>query len=148
MMCSFVKTQSSNQDLKDLHLTVRTLQSLGFSINFQKSHLLPTTKILHLGTVIDSEDGSAYLSPERLNSIQSLTRQVDARQSVSILTLTRLLGKMVSCIGIVPWARLHSCHLQWILISFQRQQARNSVRTIIVSPRLCLSLHWWLSPAR
>ncbi|XP_013909106.1 PREDICTED: ubiquitin carboxyl-terminal hydrolase 7-like [Thamnophis sirtalis] len=142
-----VLVQALPQAVSDLWLTIWSLQGLGFSVNFAKSHLSPSTHILHLGTVIDSKSGVVSLSQERQDSLRRLVESVRARRSTSILSLSQLLGKMVSCIGIVPWARLHLRPLQWELIPFQRGQLSNSLRSLRISAGVRASLAWWLSPA-
>lgn len=112
-----------------------------------KSHLVPTTRIQHLRAVIDSVQGMVYLSQECLTSLRSLVRKVSAEQPISIRLLSQLLGKMVSCIGIVPWARLHCRALQWFLFPYQRAHRSSSACLIRLPPKVSLSLRWWLSPA-
>ncbi|XP_013921765.1 PREDICTED: uncharacterized protein LOC106548824, partial [Thamnophis sirtalis] len=141
-----VQAQSRTQAIHDLNLTIQMLQSLGFFVNFPKSHLSSMTKILHLGTVIDSVAGLVRLFSEHLTNLQALTCHIRASQSVSILTLARLLGKMVLCIGIVPWVRLHSQTLQWLLIPYQCHRM-NNLRLIGLPLDLCWSLRGWISLA-
>ncbi|XP_070607583.1 uncharacterized protein [Erythrolamprus reginae] len=131
----------------DLSVTMSVLQNHGFSINFDKSHLQPSTSILHLGSIINSESSQVFLSPERKNNIGELISRILLQPSVSIVTLSSLLGKMVSCIGIIPWARLHARELQWLLLPFQRSGHSNSSRRIVIPSIVRRSLKWWRSPA-
>lgn len=96
---------SIDQAHRDSWLVIHTLQHHGFTLNVEKSHLIPTTSILHLGTVIDSIQGLVFLSPERRTSIHHLVTQVLSTRRMPLLMLSQLLGKMISCIEIVPWTR-------------------------------------------
>lgn len=61
------------------------------------------------------------------------------------MTLSQLLSIMISCIRVVPWARLHVRKLQWFLHTLQQRKASNSSRQVKL-PQL-QSLRWWTSPA-
>ncbi|XP_013910451.1 PREDICTED: disco-interacting protein 2 homolog B-like [Thamnophis sirtalis] len=49
---------------------------------------------------------------ERRNSIVQLVQEIRKTRSVSIALHSRLLGKLIFCIGIVPWACLYARELQ------------------------------------
>lgn len=115
----------------------------GFTLNLEKSHLHPTTRILHLSAVIDSAQGKVFLSEERRLSIRSLVDQVLSLQSVSLILLSTLLGKMILCIAIIPWARFHSWPLQWYLLPYQRARHSNSRSQVQLTSEVRLSLRWW-----
>lgn len=139
--------ESFERTREDILLVVTTLQQLGFSVNLGKSSLVPSIRILHLGTVIDSRLGKVFLSPDRKVSLLTLVRQVRRQCYVSMAVLSSLLGKFISCIDVVPRARLHTRALQWRLLPHQRSNSSNSVAKAPVTPQVQLSLKWWLSPA-
>lgn len=99
-------------------LVFNILQSHSFTLNLDKIHLSPTTRILHLGALIDSIQGRVYLSPDRQSGIRSLVTQVLSQKKVPLFLLSQLLGKLISSIAIVPWVRLHLRLLQWFLLPF------------------------------
>ncbi|XP_060546629.1 uncharacterized protein LOC132711500 [Pantherophis guttatus] len=66
---------------------------------------------------------------------------------MSVLALSRLLGKMVSSFDIVPWSRLHSRRLQWFLLPFQRSLSVSSLRKVSLPSKVLDSLKWWSSSA-
>ncbi|XP_058022507.1 uncharacterized protein LOC131189903 [Ahaetulla prasina] len=69
------------------------------------------------------------------------------RPRVPLLLLSQLLGKMIPCIAIVPWARLHSRPLQWLLLPSQRTGLSSSTKRIRINPTVHKSLEWWTSAA-
>ncbi|KAK9403183.1 ubiquitin carboxyl-terminal hydrolase 7-like [Crotalus adamanteus] len=99
----------------DLDLTSQVLQQHGFSVKFWKSQTVPSSRLLHLGAIIDTTNGMVYLSQERLDSIRDLARRVYKDRNVPLVSRSQLLGKMVSYTAIVLWARLHLRELQWRL---------------------------------
>lgn len=102
-----VQSTSHERVEVDLGVMVRCLQAHGFSINVGKSHLTPTNHLLHLGAIIDTVCCQVFLSPERLGSIRSMITLIRSTRVVSLAILSTILGKMISCINVMPWARLH-----------------------------------------
>ncbi|XP_013920590.1 PREDICTED: uncharacterized protein LOC106547849 [Thamnophis sirtalis] len=121
-----VLSPSRDKALWDLQVTMDSLRGHGFMLNLPKSHLQPTTSLLHLGTIINSATCEVFLSLERCQSIQRLASQVSALRLVPLALLSQLLGKMISCIDIVPWARFHARPLQWFLLPYQRSHTSHS----------------------
>lgn len=116
-----ILSASPQQAAHDRELVLQSLQNHGFTLNSPKSHLCPTTRILHLRATIDSVLCQVFLCPDRKNNIQQLVSHVLLRKTVPLLLLSQLLGKLISCINIVPWARFHLRRLQWFLLPFQKQ---------------------------
>lgn len=103
-----IQSSSESRARQDLDTTIQVLQSHGFSVNHSKSHLIPTMRLLHLEAIIDTVESRIYLSPNRQSSLKDLAVRAQLDHASSLLLLCQLLGKMVSCFGITPWARLHS----------------------------------------
>ncbi|XP_015683147.1 histone deacetylase 5, partial [Protobothrops mucrosquamatus] len=142
-----IQASSFQAAQSDLESTIQVLQQHGFSVNFQKSQTLPSPRLLHLGAIIDTTNCMVYLSPKRLVSIRDLARRVYKGRTVPLVLLSQLLGKMVSCVAIVPWARLHLRELQWFLLPFQRLNASASSRQVRLPVHTLRSLRWWFSQA-
>lgn len=141
-----LSTSLQSADL-DRAAVLQAFQQHGFTVNLEKSHLSPTTKLCHLGTLIDTRNCQVFLSQDRVESIVTLVRQVLAQKRASPLLLSQLGGKMVSCIDVVPWARRHMRPLQWLLLPYQRAKKVTSKLPIQVPARVLMSLRWWASPA-
>ncbi|XP_039200074.1 uncharacterized protein LOC120308279 [Crotalus tigris] len=82
-----------------------------------------------------------------LSLSRSLIHGIRREKVVSLVQLSQMLGKMVSCLGIVPWARLHSRDLQWFLLPFQRRNMSASARKVRVPQHILSFLLWWTSSA-
>lgn len=142
-----IQSSSQLQATRDLSTVIRILQHHGFFVNMEKSHLIPTTHLLHLGMVIDSNVYEVYLSQDRQDSIRTLVTQTSSLRSVLLVLLSQLLGKMISCVAIIPWACLHARTPQWFLLPHQRAGCNSSKTRVQVPLRVLRSLHWWTSVA-
>lgn len=135
-----ILSSTPSQAVVDSMTVTLTLQHHGLTINLSKSHLQPTTCILHLGPVIDLVRGQIYLSPNCQRSITEVVTQILLQRLVPLLLLSQLLGKMISCLSIVPWACRHIRPLQWLLLPFQKWECSNSRTKVPVPSRVHLSL--------
>ncbi|XP_060541827.1 uncharacterized protein LOC132710188 [Pantherophis guttatus] len=132
---------------QDLATTIRIFQDHGFSVNWSKSHLVPTTCLQHLGAVINTVTSTVSLSVDRQTSLCSMALRCISERSSSLLGLSCLMGKMVSTYDIVPWSRLHSRELQWFLLPHQKNRSSTSLRRVSLPPAVISSLRWWTSSA-
>ncbi|XP_013929465.1 PREDICTED: uncharacterized protein LOC106555206 [Thamnophis sirtalis] len=138
-------SRSSHQALRNIQLTLQTLGDHSFLVNLKKSHLQPTTRLTHLGTVIDTSLEQVFLSPDRQVSIHDMVSFVREKEAVPFIQLSQLLGKMVSTFYIMPWARFHSRQLQWLLLPYQKANCSCSSHRIRLTSEVRRSLRWWLS---
>lgn len=80
---------------------VRTLQDLGFRINFEKSHLLPTQELTYLGTVWNGRDATVAPSPKNVRKALELLTQ-GRRAHIALLTFQQLVGQLNFLRPLVP----------------------------------------------
>lgn len=83
-----ILSSSQLEAAQDSERVIHTLQQHGFSLNLKKSHLQPTTGILHLGAVIDLVRGQVYLErillrKDNLSGQVIKTIQVSRRASMN-----------------------------------------------------------------
>ncbi|XP_070591368.1 CUE domain-containing protein 1 isoform X2 [Erythrolamprus reginae] len=142
-----ILSRSPGQAREDLSRTVRTLEDHGFTINLEKSQMVPATKLQHLGAIIDTMSGTVSLSPERQENIRRLVTELSRRSRVPLALLSKVLGTLVSAIGIVPWARHHIRSLQWFLLPAQRARISHSHRSIKLPRAVAKALQWWTTEA-
>ncbi|XP_039181469.1 heterogeneous nuclear ribonucleoprotein R isoform X1 [Crotalus tigris] len=83
-------------------------------------------------TTISGDMSEALKTEERRDSVRDLVLKVCRDRTLSPSGLSWLLGKMISCIEIVSWARLHSRTLQWFLLPYQKQGTSISNREVFV----------------
>lgn len=116
---NLIQGPSLSRAPEDVSTTIRMLQNHGFSVNFAKSHLVPTTGIQHLGAVIDTERCEVFLSQELTDSMVALVSK-DSREahSPSGTGIEAAGGEDGLCVSIVSWLWLHARPLQWLLLPF------------------------------
>lgn len=122
-------------------------------MNLLKSHLRPTTWILHLGTDSRSELSSRHHQRASFSVSGTLPQHniIDLSNpltpSIPVLLLSCLLRKMISCISIVPWARFPGQQLQWFMLPYQHSRRSNSTAHVPLLAKVRRSLCWWTSSA-
>lgn len=136
-----ILSSSSQHAEIDLQVSIRTLQEHGFTVNWDKSHLTPATDLVHLGACINTLSCLIFLLPERLINIKNTVKQVQSLTTVHLLLLSQLLGLMISCLSIVPWAQLHSRPLQWFLLPSQKSGTSASKTRVRDPHKVLASLH-------
>ena len=125
--------------VKNTQLVVTLLHSLGFTINLQKSLLIPTQVITFLGFKIDSMCMMISLPTEKANKILFL-----ASASITLRNLAGLIGLLESERPAIWRAPLHFCHLQSDLIRGLQMNQESYDAWIVLSPSTRIDLAWWL----
>ena len=90
-----------------LKTTIDLLESLGFLINYKKSNLIPSHKLLHLGYLWDSLKITIILPEEKLAKIRLLSKKLLNEKLISLRKLSSLLGLMVSSSNAFKFAPIH-----------------------------------------
>ena len=109
----FLLMHQKKQDLmKRTALTLNLLETLGFLVNYSKSHLQPSQRIEYLGFMINSLTGELSLPKEKVVQIRSEAIRLMDQDLVSARELTQLIGKMLAAILAVYPAPLHYRNLQ------------------------------------
>ena len=92
-------------------LVLNLLSRLGFMINRQKSQLEPAQPIVYTGGLFDLEKGMVMPTPDRVENIQLAVTKI-MLTSERAKDYLHMLGLMVSCIELIPFARLHMRRIQ------------------------------------
>lgn len=129
---------------QQVDLSLRLLHSLGIQVNLKKSHLVPTQDIVFIGASLDSTIARAFLPLDRVRAIEDLVRIVQAKRSLTALTIQKLLGHMAASIPVVPFAKLHMCLLQMVFLKNFNLQIQSQTRKIRIPRTIRDSLTWWL----
>ena len=107
-----VLAQSRAFCLEHTHAVRQAAESLGFSLNWEKSELTPSQTFTYLGMTIDSRTLTVRPGPNRIRLLQSTLARLRSQSHASARQLTSLLGSMESLAMIVPLGRLHKRPLQ------------------------------------
>ena len=76
--------------------TIQLVESLGFSVNYKKSSLIPSKQFIFLGNLIDSESMRATLTESRAHTIITACKNLTKKQITSIREVTQVIGYMVA----------------------------------------------------
>ena len=107
---------SKEQCQQDSNKILKMLITLGWTINWEKSNLIPTQTIQFLGMKIDSHNMLFKVPREKLKSIKKdiewLLNRKDKDKSITLRQLARVIGKLVAIeLAILPM-RLKTWKLQ------------------------------------
>ena len=87
-------------------------QNLGFTINVPKSVIFPTTRIEHLGFIIDSVSMMVSMTPEKTNKIIELVQDCLTKEKMTIRMIARIIGKINATRPANKWAALFTKQLE------------------------------------
>ena len=135
---------AESRDLAIEHTTiaVNLLSSLSFVLNEGKSILVPTQELEFLGFLVNSVRMSLYLPRDKVKSIKRECQSLLNNPSVSIRTLSRLLGKLSSSIQAVFTAPLHYRFLLTAkTMALKKTQCYES--TLLLNRAAQEELLWW-----
>ena len=112
-------------------------------VNDKKSSMIPSTRITHLGFVIDSVTMRVSLPEEKVLRIQHACSGMLKVQKVSIRHLASVIGLLVvSSFLAVQYGKLHYCNLEFLKTDGLRQHATYDAYVCLNSSAL-EDLQWW-----
>ena len=97
---------SREESLRHTRLVVDHVTSLGFSVNYTKSVLIPTRTIEYIGLTLDSLSFTARLSPDRVTSTLACARAFRVGQRVSFRHCQKMAGLMAAAVSVLRLGRL------------------------------------------
>ena len=138
-----IMAQSASLLLEHLHFKMQTLKSLGFIPNMEKSTLIPSQSILHLGFLWNSKDLTLSVPKDKITGLKNLCTQALSK-SVSLRFLNKILGTVESFKTGFPYAALYYRGIQRD-VAFHISNDFNWDDKIILSNLAISDLHWWIS---
>ncbi|XP_041445392.1 uncharacterized protein LOC121402804 [Xenopus laevis] len=122
-------SNSEEEAVKNRDKAIGILQLFGWVINWQKSHLVPTQKIIFLGASLDTLQGIVSLPDQKVSYIMDRVRSFQQLTRVSVKDCMSILGLFSSTIQMVRWARWHMRPLQIFFSGFRVDQSHKSEET-------------------
>lgn len=113
IQCSYSidDTLNMNQSIavcsQNTHILVETLVSLGFTINREKSVLLPCQRIIFFGFVIDSVQFKIFLTEEKVQKILTKAKTLLKKGVVVVRELASFIDLIINAFFAVFEAKLH-----------------------------------------
>ncbi|VDI23882.1 Hypothetical predicted protein, partial [Mytilus galloprovincialis] len=130
----------------DREIMLNLLVRLGFLINHEKSSLIPNQTITYLGAVFKFDQGLVLPTQDRIQSL-FLSVQKVMNGMVTARHYMEVLGKMASCLELIPNARLFMRPVQLHLLRNWTPSKMSLDFQIQCTPNLKVHLKWWLSLA-
>ena len=140
----FLILGSSIEDSKvNTQLTLDLLQWLGFTINWEKSLLVPTQSLTFLGLSIDSQTMSLSLPEKKVLDIQNKCQSLIRNPTTSARAVASLIGTLEAARPAIWQAPLHYRQLQIQLIK-SLQASWDNYETLMSLNNAGTELQWWL----
>ena len=126
--------------LLQTQITILVLQTLGFSVNFEKSMLTPSKSVEHLGFIWNSETMTVSLPNKKITGISTLAGQALHDCVISVHSLRSLLGRLESVRLVTEQGPLHYRSLQKLIPTQEPHKSRRLLRLTTPAMR---DLLWW-----
>ena len=140
-----LRASSQHQCMSQTKELLRTVQELGFVINFEKSELEPTQKIDFLGYHFDLLQGKVFPTEKKLKILAKAVQDMEVVSQTTPRLLMSLIGVLASLEKTVPMGRLHMRPFQWYLKTHWQYPQSLDLK-IPVSNLLKSFLQWWKNP--
>lgn len=139
ILCLGDTYQMCNENVKE---TLKTLNCLGFVVNYEKSSLEPRQTCKFLGFIYDSVNLTLSLPSEKRNNIAQLVQKYSSLPSCSIRDFAQLIGVLIAACPAVKYGWLYTKILE--RQKFLALREHNNYSQKIKLPEVILSdLHWW-----
>ena len=99
--------------IRNVNMVLSLLKRLGFVINEEKCHIVPSTSFTYLGCVWQTEDWRVKLKPKREDNIRSSAKIILKSKKVTVRTVASFVGKIQSAVGVIPLARARTRALMY-----------------------------------
>jgi hypothetical protein len=142
----FLSGSTSGQCRQNVH-TLDLLSSLGFTINMEKSVTTPTTKIEHLGFVINSMEMTIALNSDKIVNIKQWCQFLLHSTECKVKIAAKVVGILVSSLPGVAHKRLYYRQLELDKSFALKANLGNFDALMSVSNLTKEHLRWWLNHA-
>lgn len=134
--------QLESRLVRQVQFTVTLLQRLGFVVNFEKSHPVPSQSLTYLGLEIVSIPLELRLPPTKRQFLKQSCQTWLTKSSMTVRQLAKLVGHLNATTLAVPAGPLHLRALQ-----YQQAQSLSSgsfETTVTLSSEARAELRWWI----
>ena len=140
-----ILSRSKEESLDNTSFVINLLESLGFTINYIKSCLIPQTTISFLGFIVNSMTMTISVPHEKIERFQSLGKLILDSQNITIRNLARFIGLIVSFFDAFPLGKLHFRMLE-IEKTKALQNSNNDFNAhVTLDEHVRSEIQWWLS---
>ncbi|XP_062571921.1 uncharacterized protein LOC134233885 [Saccostrea cucullata] len=142
---SLLVSKTESECRKNVRETAELLDSLGFTINVEKSVFTPSRDIQFLGFIINSELMTVSLTPDRATSIRQKCEEILKLHRITIREFAQLFGKLVSSEPGVRYAPLYYKSLEIVKDKELKTNAGNFDAKFLISGEIRKTITWWIN---
>ena len=139
----FLMGKTADECKTNVHNTLELLLSLGFDIS-DKSCLIPTQQLPHLGFLINSATMTVSLTELKIKQIAQLITYKINKPFITVKELSSVIGTLVATFPGVEYGQLHYRHLECLKIASLRE-SKNYKRKVHFTAACKDELRWWLT---
>ena len=125
--------------------TVNIFQNLGFTIQPEKSVLVPTGKLTFVGFILDSQFMRISLTTEKADSLKAAAQALLLRKLPTIREVAEVIGKMVASFPGVQLGPLYYRQLENDKFQALREKYGNFDRPMVISGTARADLKRWIN---
>ena len=140
----FIMSDTYINCLNSFRVTHYLFTSLGFFANFEKSNLIPSKQIEHLGFILNSTDMTVSLTSKKKISLLAKCREVINCKAPSIRAVAELIGILVSSFTGVEFGHLHYRQLELEKVLALKRVAGDYEKHLFLSERAKAEIQWWI----
>ena len=141
---SFIMSDTYINCLNSIRVTHDLFTSLGFFFNFEKSNLIPSKQMEHLGFILNSTDMTVSLTSKKKISLLAKCREVINCKAPSIRAVAELIGILVSSFTGVEFGHLHYRQLELEKVLALKRVAGDYEKQFFLSERAKAEIQWWI----
>ena len=141
---SFIMSDTYINCLNSIRVTHDLFTSLGFFVNFEKSNLIPSKQIEHLGFILNSTDMTVSLTSKKKIILLAKCREVINCKAPSIRVVAELIGILVSSFTGVEFGHLHYRQLELEKVLALKRVAGDYEKHFFLSERAKAEIQWWI----
>jgi len=125
--------------------TLSLLESLGFTINYDKSVITPTRKLEYLGFQLDTIEMTIQLPKHKKEKILKLIPTILNRPTFTIHDCAKVIGTLVAASPAVPYSLLYCRQLERDKESFLSIHEGDFSKPMYLSKKAIEDCRWWLN---
>jgi len=139
----FLQGNDAYECLANIKETLKVFLSLGFTVNSEKSALVPTQELTFLGFLLNSHLMTVTMSQEKKEKLKSLCLEALNNEPHTIRFVARVIGKIVSSLPGVDFGRLHYRSLERDKIQALSLNNGDFEGLMYISSLAKEELKWW-----
>ncbi|XP_061187368.1 uncharacterized protein LOC133195519 [Saccostrea echinata] len=142
---SLLVSKTESECRKNVRETAELLDSLGLTINVERSVFTPSRAIQFLGFIKNSELMTVSLTPDRATSIRQKCEEILKLHRITIREFAQLIGKLVSSDPGVRYAPLFCKSLEIVKDKELKTNAGNFDAKFVISGEIRKTITWWIN---